>query len=174
VRVLEGGDLMHAVALGAAFYGRARHEGGVRIRGGIPHAYYIGIETAMPAVPGLAPPLKALNVVPFGMEEGSHSAVPGREFVLHVGEPAQFRFFVSSSRKGDAIGDLLDEIPEELEELAPVEVCLDGEPGAMARVTLEVQVTETGVLELWAKGLPGTPWEGRRWKLEFQLKRQRA
>jgi len=174
VRVLEGGDLMHAVALGAAFYGRARHEGGVRIRGGIPHAYYIGIETAMPAVPGLAPPLKALNVVPFGMEEGSHSAVPGREFVLHVGEPAQFRFFVSSSRKGDAIGELLDEIPEELEELAPVEVCLDGEPGAMARVTLEVQVTETGVLELWAQGLPGTPWEGRRWKLEFQLKRQRA
>ncbi len=173
-QVLEGADLMHAVARGAAFYGRARHEGGIRIRGGIPHSYYLGIETAMPAVPGLQPPMKALTVVPFGMEEGTQAAVPGREFALYVGEPAHFRFFVSSSRKQDLVGDLLDEIPEDVEEVAPVEVCLEGEPGAMARVTLEVQVTETGVLELWAKGLPGTPYEGRRWKLEFQLKRQRS
>lgn len=173
-QVLEGGDLMHAVARGAAFYARARHEGGVRIRGGIPHSYYIGIETSMPAVPGLKPPLKALTVVPFGMEEGTQADVPGREFVLLVGEPAQFRFFISSSRKQDAVGGLLDEIPEDVEEVAPVEVCLEGEPGAMARVSLEVQVTETGVLELWAKGLPGTPYEGRRWKLEFQLKRHRS
>ena len=173
-QVLEGGDLMHAVARGAAYYGRARHEGGIRIRGGIPHSYYIGIETARPAVPGLKPPVKALTVVPFGMEEGTQAAVPGREFALSVGEPAHFRFFVSSSRKQDAVGDLLEEIPEDVEEVAPVEVCLEGEPGSMARVTLEVQVTETGVLELWAKGLPGTPYEGRRWKLEFQLKRQRA
>lgn len=173
-RVLEGDDLMHAVARGAAFYGRARHEGGIRIRGGIPHSYYLGIEAAMPAVPGLKPPMKALTVVPFGMEEGTQAAVPARQFALAVGEPAHFRFFVSSSRKQDAVGDLLEEIPEDVEEVAPVEVCLDGEPGAMARVELEVQVTETGVLELWAKGLPGTPYEGRRWKLEFQLKRQRA
>ncbi|MGQ9918321.1 MAG: Hsp70 family protein, partial [Bryobacteraceae bacterium] len=173
-RVLDGGDLMHAVARGAAFYARARAEGGIRIRGGIPHSYYIGIEAAMPAVPGLIPPLKALSVVPFGMEEGTQAAVPGREFALHVGEPAEFRFFVSSSRKQDAIGDLLEELPEELEELAPVEIHLDGEPETVARVTLEVRVTETGVLELWARGLPGTPHEGRRWKLEFQLRRHQA
>lgn len=173
-QVLEGGDLMHAVARGAAFYARARNEGGIRIRGGIPHSYYIGIEAAMPAVPGLKPPLKALSVVPFGMEEGTQAAVPGRDFALYVGEPAEFRFFVSSSRKHDPIGELLEEIPEELEELAPVEIRLDGEPGTVARVTLEVHVTETGVLELWAKGLPGTPYEGRRWKLEFQLRRQRT
>lgn len=173
-QVLEGGDLMHAVARGAAFYARARAEGGLRIRGGIPHSYYIGIEAAMPAVPGLKPPLKALSVVPFGMEEGTEAEVPGRDFALHVGEPAEFRFFVSSSRKQDAIGDLLEQIPEELEELAPVEIRLDGEPGTVARVTLEVRVTETGVLELWARGLPGTPHEGRRWKLEFQLRRHQA
>jgi molecular chaperone DnaK (HSP70) len=173
-QVLEGGDLMHAVARGAAFYARARNEGGIRIRGGIPHSYYIGIEAAMPAVPGLKPPLKALSVAPFGMEEGTEAAVPGRDFALYVGEPAEFRFFVSSSRKHDPIGELLEEIPEELEELAPVEIRLDGEAGTAARVTLEVHVTETGVLELWAKGLPGTPHEGRRWKLEFQLRRQRA
>ena len=57
---------------------------GVRIRGGTARAYYIGIETAMPAVPGFAPPIKALCVVPFGMEEGTEATIcrarvrPGR------------------------------------------------------------------------------------------------
>ncbi len=61
---------MHAVARGAAYYGLARQGKGVRVRGGVPRSYYIGIEAAMPAVPGMKPPLKALTVVPFGMEEG--------------------------------------------------------------------------------------------------------
>ncbi len=67
---LVADDLMHAVARGAAYYGLARQGQGVRVRGGVPRSYYIGIETAMPAVPGMKPPLKALTVVPFGMEEG--------------------------------------------------------------------------------------------------------
>jgi hypothetical protein len=40
-------------ARGAAYYGKARLGRGIRIRGGVPRTYYIGIETAMPAVPGL-------------------------------------------------------------------------------------------------------------------------
>ena len=39
------GDLMHAVAQGAAYYGVARTGKGVRIRGGVPRTYYVGIET---------------------------------------------------------------------------------------------------------------------------------
>ena len=46
---------MHAVARGAAYYGLARHGKGVRIRGGVPRTYYVGIESAMPAVPGFPP-----------------------------------------------------------------------------------------------------------------------
>ena len=53
---------------------------GVRIRGGVARTYYIGIESAMPAVPGMAAPMKALTVAPFGMEEGTGAAVPRREF----------------------------------------------------------------------------------------------
>ena len=74
--VLDGPDLEHAVARGAAYYGRARRGEGVRIRSGASRTYYVGIESAMPAVPGMEAPLKALCVVPFGMEEGTEALVP--------------------------------------------------------------------------------------------------
>lgn len=173
---LEGEDLMHAVARGAAHYGRVRRHGGVRIRGGVAHTYYIGIESAMPAVPGLPAPMKALTVVPFGMEEGTGAAVPRREFALQIGEPAEFRFFSSAVRKTDEVGDLLDEIPPEVEELAPMQVCLEGRQagndGQVVRVALETHVTETGVLELWcvSQAPQGTENAGKRWKLEFQVR----
>lgn len=164
---LAGEDLMHAVARGAAAYGRARDLGGIRIRGGVPRTYYVGIETAMPAVPGMVAPLKALAVAPFGMEEGTGAEVPSGEFGLVVGEPAEFRFFASLERKQDALGELLDEFGDELEELAPVSVCLpaEGNAGAVVRVRLETRITETGVLELWCVAR-----DGRRWKLEFQVR----
>lgn len=165
VTPLEGDDLMHAVARGAAYYGRARQGRGIRIRGGVPRTYYIGIESAMPAVPGFAAPMKALAVVPFGMEEGTGATVPGREFALMVGEPAEFRFFSSPVRKHDAAGTLLDEIDSDLEEIAPIQVHLEGSEGQMVRVSLETQVTATGVLELWCVAR-----DGRRWKLEFQVR----
>jgi molecular chaperone DnaK (HSP70) len=60
VRELPGADLDAAVARGAAYYGWVRTGHGIRIRGGTAMAYYVGIESAMPAVPGLPPPLTAL------------------------------------------------------------------------------------------------------------------
>ena len=166
-KILEGEDLMHSVARGAAYYGLARQGRGIRIRGGVPRTYYVGIEQTMPAVPGMRPPLKALVVAPFGMEEGSSVRLEGSEFGLLVGEPAEFRFFASSIRKQDAAGTLIEVVPEELEELSPVEVWMK-EEGAMAgvvRVTLESMVSETGMLELWCVAR-----DGRRWKLEFNVR----
>ena len=110
VKSLVSNDLMHAVARGAAYYGLARQGRGVRVRGGVPRSYYIGIEAAMPAVPGRKPPLKALTVVPFGMEEGTGHQIRDREFALSLGGRAQFRFFQSSERKDDPAGLLLEEI----------------------------------------------------------------
>lgn len=168
--VLPGEDLMQAVARGAAYYGLARRGRGVRIRGGVPRTYYVGIETAMPAIPGMRRPMKALTVVPFGMEEGTAHEFPDREFGLYIGEPAEFRFLCSSVRKNDEAGVLLEEWkPEDLEELAPVEVTLSGGEGQIVRVSLESKVTETGVLELWCVAR-----DGRRWKLEFNVRERVA
>ena len=166
VTPLIGEDLMHAVARGAAYYGLARQGKGVRIRGGVPHSYYIGIETSMPAIPGFRTPLKALTVAPFGMEEGTGHKFPNRVFALTVGEPAQFRFFQSSTRKSDEAGALIEEVDEGFEELAPVEVFLPGDIGEVA-VSIETLVTETGVLELWCVAR-----DGRRWKLEFNVRKK--
>jgi molecular chaperone DnaK (HSP70) len=170
VKVLSGEDLMHAVSRGAAYYGIARRGRGVRIRGGVPRTYYVGIETSMPAVPGLPAPMKAMTVAPFGMEEGTDVSFPDREFGLIVGEPAEFRFFTSTAgaRKKDTAGSMIEQITDELEELSPVEVNLpaeDGQGGAIVRVTLETVVTETGVLQLWCVAR-----DGRRWKLEFNVR----
>jgi molecular chaperone DnaK (HSP70) len=166
---LVSDDLMHAVARGAAYYGLARQGKGVRVRGGVPRSYYIGIETAMPAVPGMKPPLKALTVVPFGMEEGGGHQIKDRQFALRIGERAQFRLFQSTERKQDAPGEMLDEITPEMEELTPVEVSLPGNAGETVPVTLESLVTETGMLELWFVAS-----DGRRWKLDFNVRPRRG
>jgi molecular chaperone DnaK (HSP70) len=162
-------DLMHAVARGAAYYGLARQGKGIRVRGGVPRTYYIGIETAMPAVPGMRPPLKALTVVPFGMEEGTDHKIQDRQFALRIGTKAQFRFFQSGERHEDPVGLMLDEVTPEMEELAPVEANLEGTPGETVAVTLESIVTETGMLELWFVAR-----DGRRWKLEFNVRPKRT
>lgn len=173
VQPLEGEDLMHAVARGAAYYGRVRDAGGIRIRGGIPRTYFVGVESSMPAVPGMPAPLKALTVAPFGMEEGTSARVPAGEFGLVVGEPAEFRFFSSSARKDDAIGTMVDDTGGDLDELAPISVELPAGEGAsqegqIIRVSLETVITETGVLELWCAAR-----DGRRWKLEFEVREKR-
>lgn len=169
----KNADLMHAVAQGAAYYGIVRSGKGVRIRGGVPRTYYVGIESSLPAIPGLPPPMKALAVVPFGLEEGSKVELPQRRFALVVGEPAEFRFFSSLSRKNDAPGTLLEETGDDLEELAPIEVFLpphkDDSGEEIVPVTLESNVTETGMLELWCVAA-----DGRRWRLEFNVRERAA
>jgi molecular chaperone DnaK (HSP70) len=168
VTPLVSGDLMRSVAHGAAYYGLARQGAGVRVRGGVPHSYYIGIETAAPAVPGRRPPFKALTVVPFGMEEGTGYEFKDRTFVLSVGKRAQFRFFQSSDRTQDAPGSLIEDIDASMEELSPIEALLPSEVHETVPVTLESLVTETGVLELWFVAR-----DGRRWKLEFNVRPKR-
>jgi len=179
-RVLAGTDLEHAVARGAAYDGLSRRGRGVRIRGGTARSYYVGVASAMPAVPGHPPPVKALCVVPFGVEEGSRLAVPGAEFGLLVGRGATFRFFASSTRRDDRVGDVLDEWEsEELDELAPLRVELGAEAadgdatrggapatGTRVPVRLAAHVTEIGTLELWF----APPGEPDRWRLEFNVR----
>jgi len=166
---LGGTDFDLAVAHGAAYYGLVRRGKGVRIRGGTARSYYIGIETAMPAVPGMRPPLKALCVVPFGMEEGTETQIAGQEFGLVVGAPAEFRFLGSSVRKTDRAGDVVEDWDDDIEELAPVEAVLpasDAAAGTPVPVRLASHVTPVGTLELWCVAKDG----GKRWKLEFNVR----
>ncbi|MBZ0156520.1 MAG: Hsp70 family protein [Alphaproteobacteria bacterium] len=170
--VLTGSDPDRAVAAGAAYYGFAKRGKGIRIRAGASRTYYIGVESSMPAVPGMPPPLKALCVVPFGMEEGTDFAIPDQVFGLVVGEHATFRFLSSLSRKEDAPGSVIEEWAEgEIEELSPLEAVLPAEgveQGAVVPVRLHSYLTETGALEVWCEALDGS----NRWKLEFTVREE--
>jgi hypothetical protein len=172
-RVLPGEDLDMAVARGAAYYGRVRHGHGLRIRGGTARAYYVGIESPMPALPGMEPPVSALCVAPFGMEEGTRAELPPQELFVVVGEPVTFRFFGSSTRRSDRAGTLLERFsPSELEELPLIELTLPPAgraPGDVVAVQLQASITAIGTLKLEAVAqTPLVPDE--RWQIELSVR----
>ena len=168
VTVLSGANLDLAVARGAAWYGLVRRGNGIRIRGGTARSYYVGVESSMPAVPGMAPPMRALCVAPAGMEEGTEAGVDDREFGLVIGEPVEFRFLASNVRREDPVGAMVP-LRDEIEELSPLEITLPAEEGAAGQVVpvrVRVQVTEIGTLAVWCVSRDGS----RRWKLEFEIR----
>ena len=113
--------------------------------------------------------MKALCVVPFGMEEGSEDKIADQEFGMVVGEPVEFRFLSSTMRKDDPMGTLLERYSDdEMEELSPVQTAMDGEadePGAPIPVRLHSRVTEVGTLELELRSR-----DGQSWRLEYDVR----
>ena len=169
LKLLRSASLDLAVALGASYSGLARRGRGIRIRGGTARAYYVGVEAATPAVPGFAPPVRAVCLAPFGMEEGSTVDLPQLEVGAVIGETASFRFFASSARRDDAPGAVVEAV-DDLEELPPIETTLpaaDGSAGEVLPVHLRSHVTEVGTLELHLVSPAG-----RAWKLEFSVRQE--
>ncbi|MBN9416206.1 MAG: Hsp70 family protein [Candidatus Eremiobacteraeota bacterium] len=173
VKVLPNQDCDLAVARGAAAYGRARLQGGIRIRGGLPRSYYIGVEVARPAVPGFAPPTKAICVAPQGMEEGATVDLPGLELGLVLGELVEFPFMTSNQRVEDQPGQTVDdwEDEDEIEQIATVTSILRSSEVDQPVVPVQLQTvaTEVGTLELWCQQRGGTG----RWKLEFEVREKK-
>lgn len=172
VKVLPGADYDFAVSRGAVYYALARDGKAVRIKGGTSRSYYIGVDEAAPAVPGLTPKTHAICVVPFGMEEGSEEVLKGQEFSLVIGELATFRFFSHSTPTLSngvvaTVGSVIKNWKKELTELHPIETLLEKEEGdgKVIRITLESRITELGFLELWCVAA-----DGRKWKLEFDIR----
>ena len=124
----------------------------------------------MPAVPGMEPPIQALCLAPFGMEEGTSADLPPQEVGLVVGEPVRFRFFGSSVRRDDQVGTVLEHwSADELEELEEISATLPADersPGEVVPVRLHAAVTELGTLRLEA-----VPADGEQsWKVEFDVR----
>ncbi|MDK2971314.1 MAG: hypothetical protein PWP23_1069 [Candidatus Sumerlaeota bacterium] len=153
-RVLPSPELDLAVSRGAAYIGVTRRGRGVRIRGGSPRSYYVGFEAPMPAVPGVEPPVKLLCVTPYGMEEGTSRDISGEpiDLCMWTGEPVEFRFFSSTSRRQDQPGAILDLEGEEFVEHSPLETTVGeeqpGQDGEAVEVDLRSTLTDIGVLNL--------------------------
>jgi hypothetical protein len=172
IKMLSHQDLDLSVAIGAASFGIARRGKGIRIRGGAPRTYYIGIESSAPAIPGFPRPIKALCVVPFGMEEGTESDIPGHEFGLIIGQKVTFRFLSSSTRKNDALGTILEEWDDDVHEISPLQLTLENpeKNASMVPVYLHSKITDIGTLELWCIGKNSK----QKWKLEFNVRENKA
>lgn len=176
-RLLTDVNLDLAVANGASYYGYVRRGQGVRIRGGLASTYYVGIESSMPAIPGMEPPLEALCIAPFGMEEGTETTASTAEFGLVVGEPVKFRFFRSNTRRHDDVGVQLDHWQEgELEELPELQSTLSIDSGRrngeVVPVRLMARVTEVGTLKLEAisVNVNNNDGEKQRWQIELDVR----
>ena len=176
VYVLDGAEYDASVSRGAVYYGLARLGQGVRVKSGTSRSYFVGIEDARPAIPGLPPSLKAMCVAPLGMEEGEERSLEDKTFTLILGEPVRFRFFSGSQVlrcNGDElkVGDSIQDWSSSLKELPVIETTLQ-DPEACDRVVnvrLKTRITELGMLELWA-----VSDNEREWKLEFDVRKEKS
>ncbi|WP_373045690.1 Hsp70 family protein [Vulgatibacter sp.] len=159
-----------AVARGAAYYGLVRRGFGVKISGGSPRAWYVGVE-------GEGGAKQAICVVQRGMEEGTEAEVPGRTFQLVIGRPVTFPLYSYIGDRHDTVGEIV-RIDDELEPLPPLHSVIRADADAPAPkagqvVTVPVRLgsalTEIGTLELSLRGEAD-----RRWRLEFSLRGEEA
>jgi molecular chaperone DnaK (HSP70) len=164
--VLESADLDLAVARGAAYYGLARRGRGVRIGGGSPRAYFLGLAAPGEAAGG---EVTALCIVPRGMHEGEEVEIASREFEVLANQPASFPLYASSTRLGDAAGAVVRTERESLTPLPPIRTVLRfGKKLTSAKIPVHVvaRLTEIGTLEAWCRSLR----TDHRWRLHFNLR----
>ena len=165
-RVLSNEAPEAAVAIGAAYYGRVRREGGVRIVGGSGRAYYVGVQTsAGPA----GQRIQAVCVMPRGTEEGTTLELSHREFTVLTNRPVSFTLY-SSTTGHDRHGDVVTFEESEVHRHAPLITVLrygkGGRQQSEIAIQLRVQFTEVGTLELWCEARK----TNHRWRLQFQLR----
>lgn len=168
-RVLETRSLDLAVALGASYYGLVKTGKGVRVGSGSPRSYYIGISREQEAAGSKNVGEKqAVCIVERGLDEGSRMALENMTFEVLTNQPVAFALYSSSYRAGDRFGDIV-EIDETLTPLPTLQSVVQfGRKGVKTAigVTIEVEYTEAGVLELWCISLSTQ----HRWQLRFQLR----
>jgi hypothetical protein len=172
ISTLSGGDPDLAVAIGAADFAATKVTGsGIRIRSGIARSYYLGMESVGLAIPGARPKVRGLCIVPQGTEEGSDLRLDQQQFGLATGEEVEFRFFSSSVRAGDKLGQVVSDAVKDLTESARLSVkfaSLEGEKREVVPVTINACVTDVGTLELHLNHRHTT----KKWNLEFNVRSQ--
>ncbi len=161
--IFENRDLDLAVASGAAYYSYVRSTGsGVLVRGGLPRAYYVGLNDD-----------SAVCLVPRGAEEGDSVEVDREDLQLVANKPVAFRLWSSLTRTDDKPGEVVQFAPgEELHLHAPLEAVIRFGKGGerLVPVKLGARLTETGTLETWCD----SKISDNRWRLQFQLRKAAA
>lgn len=163
--LLTSPSLDLAVAWGAAYFAWMKHAGLRRIGGGVPRAYYIGLDAADGGQPSGTVPV--LCVVPRKLQEGTEIRLDEPVLQLSLGQPVLFPLY-SSTVRDDAAGAVLAINTRQLLSLPPLHTVLRGGKRSGVKqvpVTLAAKCTEIGTLELACMSR-----EGNRWRLEFNVR----
>jgi hypothetical protein len=166
--IFENRNLDLAVATGAAYYSYVRSTGaGLLVRGGLPRAYYIGLDSGEG--------IRAVCLVPRGTEEGSSLELDLEGLQLVANRPVSFRLYSSLTRIEDKPGDVVEFKPEQigadLHMHAPLQAVIRFGKKTGERtlpVRLGARLTEVGTLDIWAESKVSE----HRWRLQFELRKQ--
>ncbi len=164
VTTIESRSLDLAISVGAVYYGLVRKGLGLRVGGGIPRSYFIGIGTSE----GASKSVKAVCLIERGTEEGREVEVD-RDFKVLTNRPVRFRLFSSTTRQSDHTGDIVEVDNEDFVSLPPLQTVLKyGKKAEHKAIPVHVgsQVTAIGTLELYCRSI-ATP---HRWRLQFDLR----
>lgn len=162
VKILQNSNMDLAVARGGVYYGLVRKGRGLRIKGGTPRSYYIGIDTQKEKDKSLS-----ICIMPRDLEEGEEVTISEREFLLLLGQPVSFPLYSSTVRLSDRPGEILEINEDNFASLPPLYTILktDKDHGEIP-VHLKAKVSEVGTLELYCI----SPDCSDKWKLEFNLR----
>ncbi|MBK8013652.1 MAG: Hsp70 family protein [Deltaproteobacteria bacterium] len=159
-----------AVARGAAYFGLVREGLGVRVGGGSPREYFLGVATdASETVPDGH--VRVLCIAPRGMQDGQRIDLSEQEFTLITNRPVQFPLYATTSPRQDPVGRLLTLNEAELTKLPPLQTVVrfgKQRAGTPVPVRMQVRRTELGTLEVACL----SKMSGARFKLEFDLRSQ--
>ncbi|HEX3765105.1 MAG TPA: Hsp70 family protein [Kofleriaceae bacterium] len=159
-----------AVAQGAAYYGLVRRGMAIRIKGGTPRGFYIGVEAGAARM--------AVCLAPSGLDDGARVQL-ARDFRMVTNRPVSFRLYSSSSRSdppgalvpiGDGRPETVGEGDTDLLELPPIVTVLRARGRGEVTVHLEVHITELGALEISCVEVAEPGARAETWKLAFDMR----
>ncbi len=165
----EGDEVLEiAVARGAAYFGLVREGLGLKVGGGSPREYFLGLSLEEGEELSESQE-KVVCIAPRGMQDGQTIEVADREFNLVTNRPVKFPLFATTSPRHDPVGSVVVLDKEELHQLPPLQTVVKfGKQKAGTKVPVRIQVrrTEIGTLELSCL----SRMSGARFKLEFDLR----
>lgn len=165
ITLLTAHHFDHAVSRGAAYFGKVKHGLGIRIGGGSPRTYYLGIDVKE----GDQALKRVLTLLPRGSEEDT-SYTSEKAFLATPNQPVAFQLYTSHVRLDDSKGDVIPLIEGEFHPLPPIHTILrygKGSEGTQPiEVKLGIHLTSIGTLEVWLQSIKTS----HKWNLEFQLR----
>ena len=169
-KMLSNDALDTAVAIGAAYYGFIRRQGGIRVGSGSAKAYYIAINREDSQEKESK--VDVVCVLPRGTEEGTKLTweMAAGNLVLQANRPVSFNLWSSTTRQGDKLGDIITVDPDDLHPHSPlVTVIRFGKRSTNVDIPVKIvtEFTEVGTLEIWCE----SQISEHRWRLQFQLRK---